>query len=333
MMPKRFAQWLWQRRKRVIVAVLLLLLVAVNAVAFMHARAMTHFSRDGARTLNPEELSTWEKLKVVAFGVNIPRPENEYTPADMGLRFEVHHLKTADDVGLEGWHIPIRNPRGVVLMFHGYSACKSYLLSEALAFCSLGYDVFLVDFRGSGGSDGHQTTIGVFEAEDVAAALRFARRQWGDRPIVCFGQSMGSAAILRCISDSKIQPDALVLECPFDRLLGTVENRFASMRLPSFPLAHLLVFWGGVQNSFNGFTHNPVDYAKDVHCPVLLLQGADDTRVTRAQAEEIYSQFGGPKHLHVFESVGHRSYVGTKQDEWKKQVREFLQTHLPPRNS
>ncbi len=77
-----------------------------------------------------------------------------------------------------------------------------------------------------------------------------------------------------------MQPAALVLESPFDALLSTVVNRFALMGLPAFPFAHLLVFWGGVQQGFNGFRHYPADYATEVRCAVLLLDGANDTRVT-----------------------------------------------------
>lgn len=29
-------------------------------------------------------------------------------------------------------------------------------------------------------------------------------------------------------------------------------------------MANLLVFWGGVQNDFNAFKHNPTDYAKNI---------------------------------------------------------------------
>jgi hypothetical protein len=41
-----------------------------------------------------------------------------------------------------------------------------------------------------------------------------------------------AAAILRAVSAHELSPDALILECPFDRLLTTVQNRFAAMRLP-----------------------------------------------------------------------------------------------------
>ena len=38
---------------------------------------------------------------------------------------------------------------------------------------------------------------------------------------------------------------AVVVESVFDRLLSTAENRFHSMGIPAFPMARLLIFWGG----------------------------------------------------------------------------------------
>jgi pimeloyl-ACP methyl ester carboxylesterase len=108
-------------------------------------------------------------------------------------------------------------------------------------------------------------------------------------------------------------------------LTSTAANRFASMGLPAFPAVHLLIFWGGVQEGFNGFRHNPVEYARDVPCPVLLLHGAKDTRVTREQAESIFRNFPGEKEFVVFPNAGHESYLGAAPAKWTESVSRFLE--------
>lgn len=329
-MPKRCLRWIWRHRKLSLGIVLLGGLILLNLIAYAHAHAMTHFTPSGSRTQNPEDLSKWQKVRVVLCGVTIPRPINETDPSCLGLPFEVRHLRTKDNLNLEGWYIPPpeASAKGLVALFHGYSASKTSLLREAGAFHDLGYATFLVDFRGSGGSDGNDTTIGVAEALDVAATWEYVRAQWPGQPVVLFGQSMGSAAILRAVAVEGVRPDALVLESPFDQLLSTVKNRFASMELPSFPLAHLLVFWGGVQQGFNGFQHNPVEYAAHVSCPTLLLHGAKDVRVTSAQTQAIFDRLGGDKRLEVFDTVGHSSYVAVEPAAWRQRVGAFLQHWL-----
>jgi alpha-beta hydrolase superfamily lysophospholipase len=213
-------------------------------------------------------------------------------------------------------------------MFHGYAGCKEDLLPAAAVLHQLGYATFLVDCRGSGGSGGDETTIGVEEAGDVARAWEYARAHWPDLPMVLYGTSMGSAAILRAVASCDLRPRALVLECPFDRLLSTVGHRCDLMHVPPLPCAHLLVFWGGVQHGFNGFTHNPVHFAEQVHSPVLLLQGDRDSRVTPEEARTIYDSLAGKKHLEFFEGLGHECYVEACPDRWQGLVGRFLERHL-----
>jgi hypothetical protein len=295
----------------------------LNAWAFRHAWAMTHFSSGGNSTIRPEEMSALARVSVLFAGVNLPRPENDKTPADIGLTFDTRRVPVADGVELEVWHVPHSDSRAVIVMFHGYHGSKSELLPEAKAFHDFGCALLLVDFRGSGGSTGNTTTLGHFEAADVASTTELARQLAGDKPIVLYGGSMGAVAILRAIAREAVRPSGIVIECPFDRLLTTVENRFTAMNLPSFPCAELLVFWGGIQLGMNGFAHNPSAYAASVRCPALLMHGAEDKRVNVAEVKAIYAGLAGQKQLEIFPGVGHEACYRTP-DLWTHHVREFL---------
>ena len=208
---------------------------------------------------------------------------------------------------------------------------RQKLLNEAKAFHELGCAVLLVDFRGSGGSSGDATTLGVYEAADVAATFELASRIAPNSPRVLFGRSMGSVAILRAIAHAEISPDGIIIECPFDRLLGTVAHRFTAMGLPSFPCAQLLVFWGGVQHGMNGFRHNPCEYAARVECPALVMHGEQDKRVSVPEVQAVFDALVGQKHLEIFPEVGHESCYRTRPDLWDRHVTEFLDQHCPQR--
>jgi hypothetical protein len=70
------------------------------------------------------------------------------------------------------------------------------------------------------------------------------------------------------------------------------------VREPTYPLfsnAGLLDFWGGIQNGFWAFIHNPTEYAKKVRCPVLLLYGEKDNRVSSGEIDEIFLNLKGKK--------------------------------------
>lgn len=323
---RNVVRWCVRRRRR-LAGCAFAAFVLLNGVLYMHAWALTHYSVAGPGTGPPASLSKWDKAWLVLTGVEFPRPEISKTPADFGLPFTTHKI-AANGVTLEAWHVPVEMPQGLVLLFHGHRACKSAMLGEAVAFRELGYSTLLVDFRGSGGSSEATTTIGVFEADDVAAAVAFARENWKNERLILFGQSMGAAAILRAAAHG-VTADALVLECPFDRFLTAVENRFELMGMPSFPMARLLLFWGGVQNGFNPFRHNPVDYAAAVHCPTLLMHGLKDKHVKLPEAEAVYAALAGPKRWELFAEAGHQSYCSKWGGRWKSVVRDFLDEHLP----
>jgi len=330
MLRKSF-RWMRTHRKTALGMFLLFVFLLLNLVAFLHSRAMTHFAPEGVRTAKPEFLSILGKAQVLLTGITVPKPSaGNTTPKDVGLPFEVHHLPGKNEVELEAWYVPCSRPQGLVLLFHGYAGCKADLLNVAVELHALGYASLLVDFRGSGGSSSSETTIGVTEAEDVALALDYAQSRWSGQPLILYGQSMGSAAILRALAIEGVQAKAVILECPFDRLLTTVAVRFTAMGLPAFPFAHLLVFWGGVQHGFNGFEHNPIDYAARVDCPVLLMHGARDHRVTTEQARSIFDALGGPKEFELFADAGHESYAARQPERWRAVLAGFLSRYAKP---
>lgn len=290
----------------------------------MQARAMTHYVEAGERTAKPEELSLTEKAWIVLTGVRLPRPTNYQTPQNVGLRFETHQIAFPDGERLEAWFVPSQVSRGVVILFPPYGTSKQTLLAPSKIFHDLGYDALLVDFRGVGGSSGSDTTLGVREAKDVAQAVAYVQQTWADRPIILYGASMGAVAVMRAIAEEGIAPTAVILESPFDRLLSTVRHRFEAMGIPSFPGAELIVWWGGWQQGIDGFAHNPVEYAKEIKCPVLLMYGEYDKRVTLQEVKSILDTLPGRKQLVVFSAFGHGSLASDEPQKWKQKVQQFL---------
>ena len=299
-------------------------LAAGNALAYRHARAFTHFASSGRRTPKPEALSTSEKLHALFAGPVVLRPANRLTPQALGLEYERRTFVTADGVDLEAWLVPAPRSHGLVVMFHGYAESKASLLPEARALHGLGWSTLMVDFRGSGGSAGDETTVGFREAEDVAAAFEQARSLSAPR-VALFGASMGAAAVLKAVAEHGLRADALLLESPFDRLVSAVAHRCHALGLPAFPAAYLLVFWGSWQQHYDGFRHNPVDYAASVDRPTLLMQGDADDRVSVEEARAIFDRLRGPKQLKVFPGVKHQSILRARPAEWTAAVEAFLE--------
>ncbi|WP_230407937.1 alpha/beta hydrolase [Flavobacterium hydrocarbonoxydans] len=301
----------------------------MNVVAFVHAYKFTHFSENNtSKTKSPEKLSSLEKAQTLFLGVNNPKPKNLKFPSQ---KFETIRLKSNKEI--ECWLIKNEESKGTVVLFHGYGAEKSSMISKSDEFQKLGFSTMLVDFMGSGNSEGNQTTIGYKEADEVKTAFDYLT-QAGEKNIYLFGTSMGAVAIMKCLNDNLIKPKGIIIECPFGSMYKTICARFNKMNAPTFPMAGVLLFWGGIQNGFWGFSHNPTEYAKNINCPTLLLYGEKDKSVSRKEIDEIYTNLKGTKKLNVYQDTGHENYLIKNKTEWVKNISDFLfSTQKTPNHS
>lgn len=306
-------------KKRYYLKVLLFLFLVINTIAFIHAYKFTHFAAPKSKkTESPEKLSAFQKIKTLAFGVNNPKPQNKKVPTQ---KYQTLKLKSNKEI--ECWLIKNENSRGTVILFHGYGAEKSSMIDKSNEFLKLGFNTMLVDFMGSGNSEGNQTTIGFKEAEEVKTCFDYISST-GEKNIFLFGTSMGAVSIMKCISDSKINPKGIIIECPFGSMYQTVCARFKKMNAPTFPMAGILLFWGGIQNGFWGFSHNPSEYAKSINSPTLLLYGEKDKSVSRGEIDEIYKNLKGFKKLSTYKNTGHENYLLKNKVQWSRDVNHFL---------
>lgn len=308
-----------KRFRRILLYSLLLIIVGANVLAFSHAYKFTHFERIPELTIDPDKLSLAEKIKYTCTGIDNARPTCKRKPI---VPYETIHINS--NTQLECWLIRSEQSRGTVLMFHGYKAEKSQLLERAYIFREAGYNTLLVDFMGSGGSGSDEVTIGYYEAQNVTDCYNYITKQ-GEQNIILFGISMGAAAVMKSAVDGKIQPGAIIIEAPFGSMQQTVDNSFAQMGLPTFPMAHLLVLWGGLQHGFWAFNHNPADYAKNINCPLMLIYGARDNLVTRKEIEAIHNNLPGESKLAIYPNAGHVNFLAEYGQQWTDDVLSFAE--------
>lgn len=303
---------------------LLTLVLVANVMAVFHAWKFTHFEKGAKKRVSDEmKLSFGEKVSAMLFGVALPRPENTTTP---DAPYQTILLPGSPKTAC--WMIPADLAIGTVVICHGYGGSKGSMLDKAGVFRQLHYNTLLPDFMGAGGSDGNTTTIGYKEAAQVAGCVDYLHTR-GERNIVLFGTSMGAAAIMKAAQDSALPVRALILECPFGTMLRTVENRFDMVGAPAFPMAQLLVFWGGAINGFNAFKHNPETYAQHIRMPALLMRGADDPKVSAEETGAIFTNLEGPKQLVIFPRTGHTNYLTNNRPVWTAAIDSFLTRHAP----
>lgn len=318
-----------KRFRRCGVAFLAFVFFALNGIAYTHAWAITHYAPVDTRTTRLREIHHWtHKARLIVLGPTIRRMANKLTPAQFQLPFRTHTFSGSRGARLDALCIPGLPGRPTVLMFPGYGGSKDTLLRAAVEFHAAGCEAWLVDFSGIGDSEGSTVTLGWREAEDVAAMVHFVRGL-SSGPFVLYGTSMGATAILCANPRGLVSPDAVILECPFDRLSNTLGNRLHLLGVPATPLSQTIAFWIGMQNGFNGLAHNPVEYARSIRCPVLLMQGANDQLVGIRSAQAMASSFGERATSLIFPNCGHAFLVRDAEVSWRANVRRFLDEKFP----
>jgi pimeloyl-ACP methyl ester carboxylesterase len=292
----------------------LVLFVVMNIIAALHAWSFTHFTDTADAKSSTDDNALWLALT----GVKNPRPTNSTVPN-----------QPYESVIIEGenptacWLIKTDSAIGTVVVCHGYGGCKSSMLDKADEFLTMNYNVLLPDFMGCGDSEGDQCTIGFYESKQVTACCNYLAEQ-GEENVILFGTSMGAVALMKSLSEDSISATCAIIECPFGSMYETTCARFDMMGIPSFPMAGLLVFWGGAENGFWAFDHNPTEYAKRIKIPVLLMYGEKDPKVSRAEIDEIYSNLPGTKQLVTFAQAGHENYLNQYRMPWLRAVNDFL---------
>ena len=298
----------------------IVLFLLLNIIVAFHAYKFTHFYNTGELGLNKLKKNK-PSIKELLLGFNAEKQKN--AAPDSGYQTVI--LKTKDGIRLEGWYIPVDSAKGTVCLFHGHGGTKTGINAPAEAFRKMGYNTFQLDFRAHGSSGGNTCTIGYEESEDVKLAYDFVKNQ-GEKNIVLWGVSLGASTITKAIADyQSIQPNKVILEMPFGTIEDAVKGRMRMMGLPAQPISSLLTFWGGIEHGFWAFNMQPVEYAKQINCPVLLQWGKKDTRVSKQEEDELFANLASDnKKFVVYEDCGHENICKKENAKWLAEVNSFL---------
>ena len=311
-----------RRISRSLLKILIGFFVLLNMVVICHAYKFTHYyDANEVQVKQQKDKTSWDKTKELLFGFTAVKQKN-IAPDSI---FKPVYLTTKDGLKLEAWIMQVPNAKGTVAMFHGHGGKKSGVLKEAYSFQQMGYNTLLLDFRAHGNSEGNTCTIGYDEAEDVKLAYDYLQQQ-GEKNIVLWGISLGAATITKAINDYNIAPQKIILEMPFGSLPDAVAGRVKIMGLPPQPLASMLTFWGGTQQGFWGFSHNPSDYVQKINCPVLLQWGVNDARVSKAETQILFNNIASKQKILVqYENSAHESLYKKEPAKWIETVSKFLE--------
>lgn len=238
------------------------------------------------------------------------------------------HIKSHDNLTLQGHFYPCKNMKRIVLCMHGWRSSWVNDFSLIVPYLhERGCALLLAEQRGQNNSEGDHIGFGVDERHDVISWLNYINEHGGKHyPVYTYGVSMGAATVLMA-SDMDLPENmrGIIADCGFtsiDHIAKHVMNN--EMHLMFDPFENLLdqaVLKAYKTDVDECTTLSALENAK---APVLFIHGTDDTFVPVHMTYENYKACTSEKHLLIVPGAEHAMSYYMDKEHYEEAVRRFF---------
>lgn len=218
-------------------------------------------------------------------------PDQErVSPQQAGL-FDVEEveLPTGDGVRVLAWHAKAQPGRPTLLYFHGNAGSLVTRAERIRRYQARGYGVFMMTYRGYGGSSGKPSErANVKDAETAYRAL--LARGVPAMDIVVYGESLGTGIAIQLVS--RVAVAGVILDAPYTSML-----ELAGLHYPELPAGFFLTD-----------RYDSLSKIGDVKVPVLIVHGDQDGVVPLEMGERLFQALTGDKEIAVMKGAGHTDH-------------------------
>jgi hypothetical protein len=177
-------------------------------------------------------------------------------------------IPTAEDGQIHALLLRANQAKGLVFYLHGNTGGIGRWKFEAQEICLLGFDVFVMDYRGYGRSRGKRSEA--LMHRDVDMCFDFAQKTTRAINTFIYGRSLGCAFATHLAA--RVIANGLVLETPFYNL-----PRLAKHFHPYLPLKWLM-----------RYSFRSDHFIRRVEMPIILFHGTHDDLVPYHHAYDLY---------------------------------------------
>lgn len=241
------------------------------------------------------------------------------------------NVKSFDGTLLHGLWIPAENPRGTILLAHGYRSTRLVDFGKVYSiYHEKGMNILVPEQRCHGNSSGKYITFGVKESRDMVCWIEYINHNLTDLPMLISGLSMGASTMLY-LADQEL-PDnvkGIIADCGFTSPKAIISKVFTDVtHLPAGPVIFVTDLFARI---FAGFSLDERDTRRSLanaRLPVLLVHGESDDFVPCSMSVEAYNACTGPKELLTAPGAGHGLSFLFVQEQYTRLVTEFLDTYI-----
>ena len=244
------------------------------------------------------------------------------------IQYEDHYIATYDNKFLHAISVK-KITNNWVIIVHGYDSEALNMACYAEKFHNMGYNVFLVDQRGFGLSEGNETTMGNKEKKDLIKWIDYLNNH-GAEKIILFGVSMGAATVMLASDIVPSNVCAIIEDCGYTSVYDEFRyNLKRIFRLPEKPFMGIAALYirfkyGWKLNKRNS-CKSKINKCKK---PILFIHGSSDDFVPFYMHDELYESAICEKEKLVIYGAGHaESHIVNKELYWKT-IETFINKHI-----
>ena len=150
-----------------------------------------------------------------------------------GHNFEEVFIEASDGIKLHGVLFKADSSKGLIFYLHGNGGAVDSWGTIASHYTSLNYDLFILDYRGYGKSEGIINSEDQFHS-DIQSAFDLFKEKYSQKMIVILGYSVGTGPASWLAANN--ENDLLILQAPYYSFIERKSKTFPF--LPDFILKY-----------------------------------------------------------------------------------------------
>lgn len=255
----------------------------------------------------------------ISRGLMMPSLDDFLRPNELGLSFEEVRFRNQMGSELRGWFLPADGGRQTILFCMGNSGNISSMLLYAKLLVEGGFNTFLFDYQGYGGSEGVASVMSLYGDAVSAFDYLVAERKMRPSEIGVFGVSIGSSPAIAVAADR--DAGAVAVE---DILLPMPHIERIKKSLPD-NMAIRLAF-GAIQTVVAPRL-DPLQGVPRLVCPLFLMHGENDRLLPPSGTVQVAAISQVPTRTWIMSGAGHApETLEVNELEYATQIPEFFKS-------
>ena len=236
-----------------------------------------------------------------------------------------------DGLKLHAQWLPAENPRGTILLVHGYHSSAWWDFGSVLKFYhDLGMNLLLPEQRCHGQSEGTYVTFGVKESQDMLCWVRFHNEQLSECKVILSGLSMGASTVMY-MADQDLPENVvgIIADCGFTSPGDIIGKVFRDVtHLPPKPWIWFAEIYARLLAHFSLWEKDSRKTLAKNHLPILMAHGLADDFVPCEMSKEAFAACAGDKELILAEGAGHGWSFLVERERYTAAVHRLLDKPL-----